>query len=105
MSPERSPSHPETDRSASFDRSRAAVGSGHLGSRCTHRSVERITQLLRPLLCARPDMVPFALGHVPFVVLVMAVVSLAGFPHAYVTPKEKVVFAPTGVGTRSPVRS
>ena len=32
----------------------------------------------------------------------MAALSLAGFVHAFVTPKEKVVFAPTGTTTRVP---
>ncbi len=32
----------------------------------------------------------------------MVAISLAGFVHAYVTPKEKVLFAPVGTGTRVP---
>mgnify|MGYP001580640400 FL=1 len=35
---------------------------------------------------------------------VMALLSLAGFVHAYVTPKEKVIFAPSGVAT-APTRA
>ncbi len=33
---------------------------------------------------------------------VMVLLSIAGLVHAYVTPKDKVVFAPVGVGTRVP---
>jgi hypothetical protein len=33
----------------------------------------------------------------------MATLSVAGFVHAFVTPKEKIVFTPTGVATKAPV--
>lgn len=35
---------------------------------------------------------------------IMGILSLAGFIHAFITPKEKVVFAPSGVST-APVRA
>ena len=35
---------------------------------------------------------------------VMAALSVAGFVHAFITPKEKVVFAPTGGAQNAPVR-
>lgn len=33
----------------------------------------------------------------------MAILSIAGFVHAFITPKEKVVFAPTGSANKAPI--
>ena len=94
---------------AKGDTAAAADAQKKLDAPTSLRSTMQTGETLRGLLLTvygfsvMGDMAGLAANLLYGLAAVMALLSIAGFIHAFVTPKEKVVFAPIGQGT--PVRS